>query len=80
MANCFFVNLFIGAKNGRAKLRVYFAAFAVVVERERFRAVRGEEFGVDDVAELEWQSKEGLVCVCWWPFLSLVFLCSSQTC
>lgn len=61
MANCFFVNLFIGAKNGRAEVRVYFAAFAVVIERDRFRALRGEEFGVDDVAELEWQSKEGFM-------------------
>lgn len=32
----------------------FFAAFAVVVELEGRGALGGEEFGVDDAAELEW--------------------------
>lgn len=57
--NRFCVNLFVGAKNGRVEVEDCFAAFATIVEYEWLGALRGQQFGVDDVAKLYWQSKEG---------------------
>ena len=71
----FCVDLLVDANDGRLDVEAYFAASAVVTEHERSGGPGGEEFGVDGVAELGRERKEG---VCTLVAISVLLLFSAN--